>query len=141
MRLSLPIAFRGILVTSIIGGMSAAMGCSKPPPPVEPGPPIAADPPMELRGMIEECDALTGALTAFQSCPNLDQDDRDDLENWKDRANKDFVAGRKATLEDNAQRTIAAACYRATRSVQAAHERCVSGPRPKDAWWGVKRDR
>ena len=137
MRLPLPKTFAGILVA----WSSLALSCSKSPPPVEPGPPIAADPPMELKSMVEECDALTGALTAFQSCPNLEQDDVDDLESWKERADKDFAAGRKATLEDNAQRAIAASCHRATSSVQAAHQRCIAGPRPKDAWWGVRRDR
>jgi hypothetical protein len=83
--------------------------------------------------MVEECDALTSALANFKACPNLEQSDRDDLDNWIERAGKDFAAGRKSEPEPNAQRAIALACFRATRSVQAATERCVAGPRPKDA--------
>jgi hypothetical protein len=85
--------------------------------------------------MVEECDALTQALTNFKACPNLEDNDRDDLDKWIERAGKDFAAGRKATLEENAQKAIALACFRATRSVQAATERCLAGPRPKDSWW------
>ncbi|HEY4182490.1 MAG TPA: hypothetical protein VGM90_36915 [Kofleriaceae bacterium] len=114
--------------------MTAAIGCSKPPPPVEPGPPIPADPPMKLRGMVEECDAMTTAIQSFQTCKNLEKDDRRDLDAWLDRAQKDFAAGRKANPEPNAQQAIALACHRATMSVQAANERCIAGPRPKDAW-------
>jgi len=85
--------------------------------------------------MIEECDALTLALATFKDCPNLESSDREDLDNWIERAGKDFTAGRKAKPEENAQKAIALACFRATKSVQAATERCLSGPRPKDAWW------
>lgn len=85
--------------------------------------------------MIEECDALTLALSNFKACPNLEDSDRDDLDNWIERAGKDFAAGRKAKPEENAQKAIALACFRATRSVQAATERCLVGPRPKDSWW------
>lgn len=85
--------------------------------------------------MVEECDALTVALTTFKDCPNLEMADRDDLDDWIERAGKDFAAGRKANPEPNAQRVIALACVRATRSVQAATERCLAGPRPKDGWW------
>ena len=131
MRLILPSpAFLFLLV---VFGSTAA--CSKPQPPVQPGPPIGADPPPSLRGMVEECDALTSALASFKACPNLEQSDRDDLDNWIERAGKDFTAGRKAKPEENAQKAIALACFRATKSVQAATERCLAGPRPKDAWF------
>ena len=85
--------------------------------------------------MVEECDALTLALSTFKACPNLELADREDLDNWIERAGKDFTAGRKANPEPNAQKAIALACSRATRSVQAATERCLAGPRPKDSWW------
>jgi hypothetical protein len=89
---------------------------------------------MKLRGMVEECDAMTTAIQSFQTCKNLEKDDRRDLDAWLDRAQKDFAAGRKANPEPNAQQAIALACHRATMSVQAANERCIAGPRPKDAW-------
>jgi hypothetical protein len=85
--------------------------------------------------MVEECDALTSALSTFKACPNLESSDRGDLDRWIERAGKDFAAGRKANPEPNAQRAIALACFRATLSVQAATERCIAGPRPKDSWW------
>jgi hypothetical protein len=114
-------------------------GCGKPQPPVAPGPPILADPPAELRGMEAECDAMLGALAEFKQCPNLDDEDREDLDDWIERAQKDFAAGRKAKPEPNAQNAIALACLRATRSVQAATERCEAGPPPKDAWYPRRR--
>ena len=85
--------------------------------------------------MVEECEAMIGALTAYKTCPNLDDFDRQDLDAWIERANRDFAAGRKADPERNAQQAIAMACVRATRSVQAATERCQAGPKPKDAWY------
>jgi hypothetical protein len=115
--------------------MSAVCGCGHAQPPVAPGPAIPADPPAELRGMIEECDALIVALTTFKACPNLEEADRQDLDAWIERAGKDFVAGRKTPPEANAQSAIALACSRATRSVTAATERCRNGKRPKDGWY------
>jgi len=94
-----------------------------------------ADPPVALRGMVEECDALVGALTTFKACPNLDADDRADLDDWLERAGKDIAAGRKAHPEPSAQKAIAQACARAARSVEAATTRCQAGPKPKDAWY------
>jgi hypothetical protein len=85
--------------------------------------------------MVEECDALTSALGTFKACPNLELSDREDLDHWIERAGKDFAAGRKSNPEANAQKAIALACFRATKSVQAATERCLAGPRPKDGWW------
>ena len=114
--------------------------CGRPQPPVAPGPPIPAQHVVDLGGMVDECDAMVAALTTFKACPNLEDSDRDDLDDWIERAGKDFAAGRKATPADiNAQKAIALACRRATRSVTAATERCIAGPRPRDAWWGVKR--
>lgn len=85
--------------------------------------------------MVEECEAMLAAITAFKSCPNLEPADRADLDDWLERASEDFAAGRKANPEPNAQKAIALACQRATRSVEAAHERCLVGPPPKDAWY------
>ena len=93
-----------------------------------------ADPPVELRGFVEECDALNAALVAWQDCPNLERDDRQDLKNWVERAEKDFAAGRKANPEPNTQGVLAMNCFHARQSVEAATERCFAGPRPKDAW-------
>ena len=133
MRPALPSPLWGFL-------LGALLSCAKAPPPVKPGPPIPAQPVTDLGGMVEECDGMVAALATFKQCPNLEVDDRADLDDWIERAGKDFAAGRKATPDDpNAQRAIALACRRATRSVQAANERCLAGPRPKDAWWGVRR--
>jgi hypothetical protein len=106
------------------------LGCGRSQPPVAPGPPIGADPPVELASMTEECDAMIAALTGFRACPNLDEDDQQDLDAWIDRANKDITAGRKVMLEANAQRAIAMSCRRATNSVLAAAERCRAGKAP-----------
>lgn len=109
-------------------------------PAADPGPPIKADPPVSVRSMVEECDGLISALTTFKTCVNLEDEDRQDLDAWIERAQKDFAAGRKAKPEQNAQVAIAMACLRATRSVEAATERCNAGPRPKDGWY-ERRDR
>lgn len=121
MRVTLPRA----LIAIVIGA------CARSQPPVAPGPAIAADPPLSLGTMTEECDALVAALERFQACPNLDEDNHQDLEDWIERAHKDFTAGRKVTLAPDAQQAIAHACRRATNSVVAATERCHAGPRPK----------
>jgi len=118
----------------LVAVVAVGAACSKPQPPVQPGPPIAADPPVELRGFVEECDALGTALAAWQDCPNLEREDREDLKNWVDRAEKDFAAGRKASPAANAQGVLAMNCFRARKSVEAATQRCLAGPRPKDAW-------
>ena len=118
----------------LVAVASLVAACSKPPPPVPPGPPIVADPPVELRGFVEECDALSAALVAWQDCPNLERDDREDLRNWVERAAKDFAAGRKANPEPNTQGVLAMNCFHARQSVEAATQRCFAGPRPKDAW-------
>ncbi len=74
---------------------------------------------------------MVAALAAFRACPHLDEDNQHDLDAWIERANADFTAGRKVTLDANAQQAIAHACRRATASVIAATERCKAGPRPK----------
>src|SRR5665647_1109896 len=78
--------------------LSSVVACRAPaPPPVAPGPPIPADPEVALRSMPEECDAMVGALTTFRACKNLEDEDRQDLDAWIERANQDLAAGRKAT--------------------------------------------
>src|SRR5262245_14328802 len=121
MRLSLP--------STLIAFVLAA--CAHEPPPVAPGPPIAADPPVTLKTMTEECDAMLAALATWRDCPNLDQDDKEDVEAWIERAQIDFTAGRKVTLDKDAQQAIAMSCHRATNSVTAATERCHNGKKPR----------
>ena len=103
----------------------------KDPPPAAPAPPLPADPEVKLESMQVECDAMVGALAVFKACPNHEDEDREVVDAWIERANRDFAASRKANPEPNAQRAIAAACRKATDSVKAATERCLAGPRPK----------
>jgi hypothetical protein len=104
---------------------------SRDPPPVKPAPPLPADPEVKLESMQIECDGMLGALAAFKACPNHEDDDREVIEAWIERANRDFAASRKVDSEPNAQKAIAAACRKAADSVKAATERCQAGPRPK----------
>jgi hypothetical protein len=106
------------------------LGCREPPP-VAPGEPIPAPPEVSLGTMQAECDALLGALGAYKQCPNLEEEDRADLDAWIERTQQDFAAGKKANPEPNAQRAIAAACRKAVASVTAANERCHNGKKPK----------
>lgn len=138
MRPSLPSPIFGFLrrrASFHVGAALLAAACGSSPPPAAPAAPIVADPPAELRGMVEECDAMVAALRTFQACPNLEEEDRQDLEAWIERAHQDFAAGRKANAAPDAQNAIALACLRATRAVTAATERCQAGPPPKDAWY------
>jgi hypothetical protein len=80
--------------------------------------------------MDDECDGLIRALATYKQCPNLDDDDRWDIDAWSERAQQDFAAGKKAQPEPNAQQAIAAACHKAVTSVLAATERCQAGPKP-----------
>lgn len=110
---------------------AAWLGCHGEPPPVAPGEPIPAPPEVALGTMQAECDALLAALAAYKQCPNLDDDDRADLDAWIERSEQDFAAGKKANPEPNAQRAIAAACHKAVAAVAAANERCHNGKKPK----------
>ena len=105
----------------------AWLGCHGEPPPVAPGEPIPAAPEVALGTMQAECDALLAALSAFKQCPNLEDEDRADIDAWTERAQQDFAAGKKANPEPNAQHAIAAACHKAVASVAAASERCHNG--------------
>lgn len=121
------------------GGLAAWAGCVAlgllachgAPPPVAPGEPIAPPPEVSLGTMDAECDGLSAALADYKKCPNLEDDDRRDIDAWLERAQQDFAAGKKANPDANAQRAIAAACHKAIASVAAASERCHAGPRPK----------
>ena len=112
--------------------LACGSGCHRDPPPVAPGEPIAAPREVTLDTMDAECDGLIAALATYKECPNLDDDDRQDIDAWTERAQQDFAAGKKAKPEANAQHAIAAACHKATASVMAANERCHAGPKPVD---------
>ena len=126
-----PLARASSLLAAIL--VAALAACAHPPPPPPPvsAPPLPADPEVKLESMQVECDAMLGALSTFKACPNHDEDDREAVDAWIERANQDFAASRKANPEPNAQKAIAAACHKAAGSVQAATERCLAGPRPK----------
>jgi hypothetical protein len=110
--------------------LCCAVACHREPPPVAPGEPIAAAPEVTLGTMDTECEGLLTALATYKECPNLDDDDKWDIDAWTERMQQDFAAGKKANPEPNAQRAIAAACHKAKASVAAATERCHAGPRP-----------
>jgi hypothetical protein len=110
-----------------------ATGCvRKDPPPVKPAPPLAADPEIALESMQIECDGMMAALATYHACPNNEDDDRELIDAWTERAERDLASSKKASPEANAQKAIAAACRKAADSVRAATERCLAGPRPKD---------
>jgi hypothetical protein len=130
-----PAAPRGVRAALRCGALALgalAAACHGEPPPVAPGEPIAAPTEVTLGTMDVECEALLTALGLYKQCPNLDDDDRADIDAWGERAREDFAAGKKANPEPNAQHAIAAACRKAVASVTAASERCRAGPRPKD---------
>lgn len=104
--------------------------CHADPPPVAPGEPVPPPPEVALGSMDAECDGLIAALGTYKTCPNLDDDDRYDIDAWSQRAQQDFAAGKKANPEPNAQHAIAAACHKAAISVYAANQRCGAGKRP-----------
>jgi len=98
---------------------------------VAPGERIPAAPEVALGTMDAECDALVAAMTSYERCANLDDNDRRGIDAWIENARQDFTAGKKASPEPNAQHAIAAACHKAIASVNAANERCHAGPKPK----------
>lgn len=120
----------GALGLALALGTALPTGCRGEPPPVAPGEPIAAPGEVTLGTMDVECEALLSAFALYKQCPNLDDDDRADIDVWSERARQDFAAGKKANPEPNAQHAIAAACRKAVASVTAAHERCKAGPKP-----------
>jgi len=110
--------------------LALVVACRRDPHPVAPGEPIPAEPEVALGTMDAECEGLLAALATFKQCPNLEDDDKGNLEAWGHRAEQDFAAGKKAKPDADAQHAIAAACHKATVSVMAATERCQAGPRP-----------
>lgn len=124
---------RAVLAACLGACFAACLaGCHGEPPPVAPGEPIPAPPEVSLGTMDAECDGLIAALTTYRQCPNLDEDDRADIDAWIEEAQRDFAAGKKANPEPNARHAIAAACHKATTSVTAANERCHAGPKPRE---------
>jgi hypothetical protein len=109
-----------------------ACATKDPPSPVKPAAPLPADPEVKLDTMEQECDAMVAALEAYKACANNEDEDRELIDAWIETANRGFAASRKANPEPNAKKAIAGACHKATRSVRAATERCLAGPRPKD---------
>lgn len=112
--------------------LTAACARVDKPAPITPAKPLPADPEIALGSMELECDAMVAALTTFKTCVNHEDEDRENIEAWIETANRNFAASRKANPEPNAQKAIAGACHKATISIQAANERCLAGPRPKD---------
>jgi hypothetical protein len=110
--------------------LACTAACHADPPPVAPGEPIPVAAEVTLGTMDAECEGLITALTTYKACPNLDDDDRDSIDAWSERAQQDFAAGKKAQPEPGAQRAIASACHKAIVSVAAATERCNAGPKP-----------
>ena len=115
------------VIGCVVGWLGA---CHGDPPPVAPGEPIAAPADVALGTMDAECDGLLSALASYKECPNLDEDDKGDIDAWIERTQQDLAAGKKANPEPNAQRAIASACHKAIASVTAANERCHAGRRP-----------
>lgn len=116
----------------MLGSLAAA--CARPAPAAAPtaaAPPLPAEREIKLAAMDDECNAMVAALEAYRTCTNLEDEDRQDLDSWLEATHRNLTAGRKAKPDANAQHAIAAACHRATASIQAAHQRCLAGPKPK----------
>lgn len=128
---TLPRASAAIFGAATWALISVACAHRDPIPTGPPPPPLPAADTPHLGTMEAECDGLVVALTSYRECPNLEDEEDAELDAWIERANRDFAASRKANPEPNAQSAIAEACHKATDSVNAAHERCNAGPRPK----------
>ncbi|HEY5946964.1 MAG TPA: hypothetical protein VIV40_15780 [Kofleriaceae bacterium] len=98
---------------------------------VQPGPPIPAEPETNLKDMDTECAGLISALDVYGQCPNLEDGDRTWAHSTIEYAQDTFAAGKKANPDEPSQKAIAAACHRATLSIQYATQRCQAGKRPK----------
>jgi hypothetical protein len=132
-RLADPASPRRAAARGCVHWLAAAvvlLGCYGNQPPAPPGQPIAAPAEVTLGTMDVECEALLSALGLYKQCPNLDDEDRAEIDAWHERAQQDFAAGKKANPEANAQHAIAAACRKAVASVSAANQRCHAGPKP-----------
>jgi hypothetical protein len=109
------------------------VGCSLRDPPARSGAhPLPADPPLQLETDEIECGALLAALERYQTCVHHTERDVQAIDGWLESARRSFAAARKTEPEPNARQAMAGACRRATLSVNAAHERCLAGPRPKE---------
>ena len=126
---SLPSALLRDLIALAVVGLAA---CAAPPPPVAPGRPIPAEPEISVESMGVECAALVTSLELWKQCPNAEEDDRNLIDAWVERATMDFAAATKAQPDDRAQHAIAHNCRRATSSVKAATERCGNGKKPRE---------
>ena len=131
MRPALPIAMlRKVAVFGgLLSGLSSCRGVGDPP--AKPGPPILAQGEVELENVDTECAGLIAALDRYGQCPNLEDGDRQWVRSAIDAAEDSFAAGKKANPDEPSQHAIAMACHRATKSMQAATERCLAGKRPR----------
>ena len=120
------------MVESALLLIVAVGACGKPAPPVPAGPPIPAEPEIAVGTMDAECEGLVSALTAWKGCSNLEEEDRDYIDAWIERAHLDFAASHKAHPDDRALHAMAHNCRRATNSVTAATARCSNGRRPRE---------
>jgi hypothetical protein len=109
-----------------------ATACAATPPRVAPGPPIPAEPEIAVDTMTVECMALVASLETWKACKNLEDEDRDLIEAWEERAHLDFAAAEKAKPDAKAQHAIAHNCRRAADSIKAATERCANGKKPRE---------
>jgi hypothetical protein len=98
---------------------------------VQPGPPIPAEPEADLENMDTECAGLVAALAKYGECPNLEDAERQWTRRTIEAAEESFAAGKKSNPDEPSQKAIAAACHRATVSIQFATQRCHAGKRPK----------
>ena len=78
------------------------------PAPVAPAKPLPADPEIALESMEKECDAMVAALESYKACANHEDEDRENIDDWIETANRNFAASRKANPEANAKKAIAA---------------------------------
>ena len=78
------------------GWLVAASACHRDPPPVAPGEPIPPAAEVTLGTMDAECDGLIRALATYQTCPNLDDDDRQRIAAWSERAQAPITMAIKA---------------------------------------------
>ena len=113
-------------------GLLLIAACHASEPAVAPGPAIPAEPDAVVASMTEECAGVVKALETWKACENADDDEKEYIEAWIERARRDFAAAEKAKPDDKAQRNIAHTCRKAARSVTAAIERCHNGKRPRE---------
>lgn len=111
--------------------LTVIAACHHADPPVRPGPPLPAEPDVRLGSVDDECGGLEKAIAAWQTCPNLDDDDREWLHAIGDYAEQSFAAGKKGNPDEESQKAIALGCHRAAVSIVHATERCNAGPKPR----------